>query len=69
MEIWGDIMSRIYNLNDKPYELKAKDEFVKEYEEATGKEYTEPTENEKKDFLKRYAQYMTEEQKKKYNLD
>ena len=62
-------MSRIYNLNDKPYELKAKDEFVKEYEEATGKEYTEPTENEKKDILKRYAQYMTEEQKKKYNLD
>lgn len=58
-----------YDLNDKPYQLKTKEEIIKEYERTTGKKYIKPTEKEKKIFLKKYVQYMTEEQKKKYCLD
>ncbi len=48
-------MSKIFNLNDKPYELKTKEEIEKEYKEATGKKYTEPTEEERRQILKKYG--------------
>lgn len=62
-------MSKIFHLNDKPYELKTKEEIEKEYEEATGKKYIEPTEEEKKEALKEYAPYMTKEQKIEYGIE
>ena len=61
-------MKRMFNLKDKPYELKTKEEIAREYEEATGEKYTEPTEEEKQQFLKEYAEYLTKEQKLKYGL-
>lgn len=45
-------MKRMFNLKDKPYELKTKEEIARDYEEATGEKYTEPTEEEKQQFLK-----------------
>ncbi|WP_346936020.1 hypothetical protein [Clostridium sp.] len=62
-------MSKIFHLNDKPYELKTKEEIRREYEECTGKKYIQPTDEEKKETLKEYAQYMTKEQKIKYGLE
>ncbi len=48
-------MSNIFKLNDKPDELKTKEELEKEYEEITGKKYTEPTEEERREILKKYG--------------
>ena len=46
---------KIYKLNDKPYELLTEEEFAKIYEENTGKRYKKPTEEEKKEILKKYG--------------
>lgn len=62
-------MSGKFYLNDKPYELKTKEEIIREYEEVTGKQYVEPTEEERKEVLKEYAAYMTKEQRIKYGLE
>lgn len=62
-------MSKIFHLNDKPYELKTKEEIKREYEESTGKKYIEPTDAERKEAIKEYAQYMTKEQKIKYGVE
>lgn len=61
-------MSKNYILNDKPYELKSREEFAKEYEDITGEKYIQSTNEEKKEVLKEYERYMTVEQKKEYGL-
>ena len=48
-------MSGIFKWNDKPEELKTKEEIAKEYEEITGKKYTELTEEERREILKKYG--------------
>ena len=47
--------NHIYKLNDKPYELMTEEEFAKRYEENTGKKYKKPTEEEKKEILRKYG--------------
>ena len=48
-------MKKIYNLNDKPYELLTEEEFAKRYEENTGKKYKKPTIEEKVKILEKYG--------------
>lgn len=48
----------LYEFDDKPFEFMTDEEYRAHYKKVTGKEYTEPTKEERENARKEYGKYM-----------